>query len=192
MTSVIDFFEFKSQTIAPTLVLVGLHQNPDGSSNSLPAYRGALSNCRAVLDRARASNIPVAYARNIAPKSMNDRLHYPSWIPGFEPVRSDMIFDVLQPSCYSNTEFARAMEYTNGNFAIAGLFAETTCLSTAIDAYHRRHDFTYLFDASACRNIETIPAAAIHGAVSQVMSAYGKIMEGSQWSLSLPSRRRAM
>ena len=103
-----------------------------------------------------------------------------------------MIFDVLQPSCYSNTEFARAMEYTNGNFAIAGLFAETTCLSTAIDAYHRRHDFTYLFDASACRNNETIPAAEFHDAVSQVMSAYGKIMEGAQWSLSLPSRRRAM
>ena len=190
MASVIDFLEFKGQTTAPTLVLVGLHQNPDGSRNDLPAYSRALSNCRAVLHRARARNISVAYARNIAPKSASDRLHYPPWISGFEPLRADMIFDMLQPSCYSNTEFVRAMEYSNGNFAIAGLFGETTCLSTAIDAYHRRHDFTYLFDASVCRNSGAIPAAVFHDAVSQVMSAYGKIMEGAEWSLSLSSNRR--
>src|ERR1035437_696411 len=110
MTSVIDFLEFKGQTKTPTLVLAGLHQSPDGSSNDLSIYSRALSNCRAALNRARASNIPVAFARNITPKSVSDRLHYPPWISGFEPVRSDMIFDVLQPSCYSNTEFSRAME----------------------------------------------------------------------------------
>src|ERR1700693_916191 len=109
MTSVIDFLEFKGHATRPTLVLAGLHQNPDGSSNDLPPDGRALANGRAVLGRARACNIPVAYARNITPKSVSDRLHYPAWISGFEPVRSDMIFDVLQPSCYSNTEFARAM-----------------------------------------------------------------------------------
>jgi nicotinamidase-related amidase len=190
MTSVIDFLEFKSQAKTPTLVLAGLHQNPDGSSNDLPAYGRALSNCRAVLDRARISNIPVAYARNITPKSVSDRLHYPPWISGFEPVRSDMIFDVLQPSCYSNTEFARAMDYSNGNFAMAGLFGETACLATAIDAHHRRHNFTYLSDASACRNNGAIPAALFHNAVSQVMSLYGETMESRRWNLSLSLNRR--
>jgi nicotinamidase-related amidase len=190
MTSVIDFLEFKGQATRPTLVLAGLHQNPDGSSNDLPAYSRALSNCRAVLDRARACNIPVAYARNITPKSVSDRLHYPAWISGFEPVRSDMIFDVLQPSCYSNTEFARAMEYSNGNFAITGLFGETACLATAIDAHHRRHNFIYLSDASACRNNGAIPAALFHNAISQVMSFYGEVMESQRWNLSLSSNRK--
>src|ERR1700709_727676 len=131
MTSVIDFLEFKGQAITPTLVLVGLHRNPDGSSNDLEAYGNALSNCRALLDRAKAHDIPVAHARRITPRNASDRLRYPPGISGFEPMRNDMVFDVLQPSCYSNTEFSRAMDYSNGNFALAGLFGEVACLSTA-------------------------------------------------------------
>jgi nicotinamidase-related amidase len=182
MASVIDFLEFKSQTTAPTLVLVGLHHNIDGSPGDLQAHSRALSNCRMVLDRAKACKIPVAHARNFAPKSASERLLYPSWISGFEPLRSDMVFDVLQPSCYSNTEFSRAMEYSNGNFAIAGLFGETTCLATAVDAHHRRHQFTYLPDASACRNNGNVPADLFHGAISQVISVYGNVMESAKWS----------
>jgi nicotinamidase-related amidase len=190
MTPVIDFLEFKSQTTTPTLVLVGLHQSLDGGLGDAEAFRTVLSNCKVILGRARACNIPVAHARNITPKSASDRLRYPAWISGFEPARSDMVFDVLQPSCYSNTEFSRAMDYTNGNFAIAGLFGETTCLSTAIDAHHRRHNFVYLSDASACRNCGQIPAGVFHESITQVISLYGKVANGSHWFLSLPSARR--
>jgi nicotinamidase-related amidase len=190
MTPVIDFLEFKSQTTTPTLVLVGMHQHIDGRLNDTESLQTVLSNCRAVLGRARAGNIPVAHARNIAPKNASDRLRYPSWIPGFEPARSDMVFDVLQPSCYSNTEFSRAMDYTNGNFAIAGLFGETTCLATAIDAHHRQHKFVYLSDASACHNSGRIPVELFHESISQVISLYGKVANGSHWFLSLPSMRR--
>ena len=191
MTSVIDFLEFKGQVTTPTLVLVGLHHIPDRNMNHMQAYGEALSNCQIILNRARTRNIPVAHARSISPKSASERLCYPSWISGFEPARSDMVFDVLQPSCYSNTEFCRAMEYSNGNFAIAGLFGETTCLATAIDAHHRRHSFTYISDASACRNNGRIAAATFHDAVAQVMSFYGKVSEGVEWGLSLSSNKRA-
>jgi nicotinamidase-related amidase len=189
MTSVIDFLEFKGQVATPTLVLVGLHSSPDGSPNDLQAYSGALSNCRALLDRAKACDIPVAHARRIAPKNASDRLHYPPWIAGFEPTRNDMVFDVLQPSCYSNTEFSRAMDYSNGNFAIAGLFGEAACLSTAIDAHHRQHKFTYLSDATACRSNGAVPAPIFHSAVSQVMSIYGTVMESAKWSQFLTLKR---
>lgn len=190
MTPVIDFLEFKSQVTAPTLVLVGLHQNPDDDLDGLRAYGRALSNCQSVLARARAFNIPVAHARTMAPKSASERLRYPAWIPGFEPARSDMVFDVLQPSCYSNTEFSRTMEYSNGNFAIAGLFGETTCLSTAIDAHHRKHNFVYISDASACRDSGPIPPGTFHDAVTRIMSFYGKVTEGAKWSLSLSRRSK--
>lgn len=189
MSSVIDFLEFKSQAAAPTLVLVGLHQNPDGSPSDLRDYGRAISNCRSLLDRARSCNIVVAHVRSIAPKGVHDRLRYPPWIPGLEPMRNDMIFDALQPSCYSNTEFSRAMDYSNGNFAIAGLFGETACLSTAIDAYHRHHRFTYLSDASACKNHGAVAAPIFHAAVSQIVSAYGTVMEGARWSQSLAVRK---
>ncbi|MES2255252.1 MAG: isochorismatase family protein [Pseudomonadota bacterium] len=190
MTSVIDFLQFKSEIVTPTLVLVGLHQNPDGSAIDLQAYSRALSNCRMILDRAKACDIPVAHVRSIAPKNERDRLRYPHWISGFEPMRNDMVFDVLQPSCYSNTEFSRAMEYSEGNFAIAGLFGETACLSTAVDAHHRHHKFIYLSDASGCRSNGPVPARMFHQAVSQVVSMYGAVQESADWSQSLMLKRR--
>ena len=189
MSSVVDLLEFKSQSTSQTLVLVGLHHDPDGTPRQLAAYKRALYNCRAVLDRARAHNIPVAHVRTLAPKDARERLRYPPWLEGFAPARADMVFDLLQPSCYSNTEFCRTMDYTNGNFAIAGLFGETTCLSTAIDAHHRRHNFVYLSDASVCGDSGAIPTAMFHSAVTKVMSFYGKVTEGANWSISLAASR---
>lgn len=189
MTSVIDFLEFKGQVAIPTLVLVGLHRIPDQDTVDMHAYNRAVFNCQAILGRARARNIPVAHARNIKPRTASERLSYPPWISGFEPARSDMVFDVLQPSCYSNTEFARAMDYSNGNFAIAGLFGETTCLSTAVDAHHRRHSITYLSDASACRNSGNIPNAVFHDAIAQVIASYGNVIDATQWNPSMFSSR---
>jgi hypothetical protein len=104
-------------------------------------------------------------------------------------MRSDMVFDLLQPSCYSNAEFSRAMDHSGGDFAIAGMFSETTCLSTAIDAHHRRHKLTYLADATICRSSGTIPAPIFHEAVAQVMAVYGTVSDGSKWSRLLPRRR---
>jgi nicotinamidase-related amidase len=192
MTPVIDFLEFKSQTVAPTLVLVGLHQQPDASPDDEPAYGETLANCRAALEHAKANRIPVAHVRTINPKSASERHRYPPWIAGFEPGRADMVFDVLQPSCYSNREFARTMDYSGGHFVIAGLYAETTCLSTAVDAYHRRHDFTYLCDASASRSGGGVPATVFHEVVSQVISRYGKVAKGTKWNLFLALARRAL
>lgn len=102
-----------------------------------------------------------------------------------------MVFDVTKASCYSNIEFAQAMEYSNGYFAIAGLLGETTCLATGIDAYHRFHRFTYLSDASACQNNGAVPAAIFHEAVSQVMLSYGDVMESAQWRRSFMLSRGA-
>ena len=189
MAAVIDFLDFKNCETLPTLVLVGLHQHPEGDGGNHAGYNRMLANCRAVLDRAKAYDIPIAHARRLYPKGVSDRLRYPPWIAGFEPMRSDMVFDLLQPSCYSNAEFSRAMDHSGGDFAIAGMFGETTCLSTAIDAHHRRHKFTYLADATICRSNKTIPAPIFHEAVAQVMAVYGTVSDGSKWSRLLPRRR---
>lgn len=191
MTPVIDLLEFKSQTVMPTLVLVGLHQQTEGFPDRLAVYDAILANCRDALEHARAHRFPVAHVRTLNAKNARERHCYPSWVPGFEPARSDMVFDILQPSCYSNGEFARAMDYSKGNFVIAGLYAETTCLATAVDAHHRGHGFTYISDASASCNNGTLPDAVFHEAVSQVISRYGKVTRSTKWSFSLPLGRRA-
>ena len=190
MASVINLLDHKRQVEQSVLILVGLHDS-DFSAFEQNSLQSVLSSCQQILAWARAARMSIAFVRGMPPTtSISEPRTYPTWLKGFEPKRNDMIFDVTRASCYSNIEFAQAMEYTGGNFAIAGLFGETICLATAIDAYHRRHDFTYLSDASACRNNGAIPAAAFHDAVSQIMSVYGRVMEGARWSRSLSSNRR--
>ena len=190
MASVINILDHKRQVEQPVLILAGLH-GADFSALEPSILRNALANCERVLALARATHIAVAFVRCLPPTlSISEPRSYPAWLKGFEPKRDDMIFDVTRASCYSNSEFAQAMEYSKGNFTIAGLFGEVTCLATAIDAHHRRHSFTYLSDASACRNNGAIPARLFHDAVSQVMSVYGRVMGSDQWGISLASSRR--
>ena len=180
--SVIQFHSHKRQGEQPVLVLAGLHQShqPDP-----PALEAVLRNCEILLSAARAAHLPIAFVRRVAPaRSLSEPQAYPAWLKGFEPQRNDMVFDVAKASCYSNIEFAQAMEYSDGHFAIAGFFGETTCLATGIDAYHRHHGFTYLSDASACQDNGTVPAATFHEAVSQVMANYGDVMESAAWRRS--------
>src|SRR5579872_5932677 len=153
---------YKKQAEQPVLVLVGLHESE--AVTSAPEFTAApLARCAEALAAARARRMSVAFVRRIIPPpSVSEPTVYPAWLKGFEPQRNDLVFDILQPSCYSNAEFARTMDYSNGNFVIAGLFAETMCLATAVDAHHRRHDFAYLSDASASGNNGAIPAATFH------------------------------
>lgn len=187
--SVIHFLNHRRQGEQPVLVLAGLHLSPQ--SESVPhLLEAALSNCETLLASARAAHLPVAFVRRVAPtRTLSEPQAYPAWLKGFEPRRNDMVFDVTKPSCYSNIEFAQAMEYSDGHFAIAGLLGETTCLATGIDAHHRHHRFTYLSDASACQNNGSVPAPAFHAAVSQVMSMYGSVMQSAEWRRSFMLNR---
>lgn len=190
MASVISMLNYKKQGDQPVLVLVGLHDSDRPGPDQEVSSR-TLNRCAEALAAARSRQMPVAFVRCMTPpSSVSEPRAYPAWMKGFEPQRNDLVFDVLQPSCYSNAEFSRTMDYSNGNFVIAGLFADTTCLATAVDAHHRRHNFTYLSDASASRNNGAIPAALFHEAVSQVVSLYGAVAETPDWSFGLPQNRR--
>jgi len=175
----------------PLLVLVGLHRS-DKVTLEAGLLNLVLENCRAVLGRARFSGCGIAFVRCMPQQSSPTEFQtYPAWYQGCEPTRNDMVFDVTQASCYSNSEFAQAMAHNDGNFTIAGLFGETTCLSTAIDAHHRGHRFTYLSDASGCANNGPIAAPLFHDAISQVISVYGDVMGREKWASFLQPRREA-
>ena len=185
--SVIHFLNHRRQVEQPLLVLAGLHQG-EGPQFAPPGI--VLKACGDLLAAARSARLPVAFVRRVAPaKSLLEPQSYPAWLKGFEPTRNDLVFDVTKASCYSNIEFAQAMEYSNGHFAIAGLLGETMSLATGIDAYHRHHKFTYLSDASACQNNGSVPPSMFHEAVSQVMSIYGAVMESAEWSRSFTLNR---
>ena len=190
MAPVISMLNYKKQTDQPVLVLIGLHES-EAAKSAPNSVSVALARCTELLATARAWQLPIAFVRCIAPPpSVSEPTVYPAWLKGFEPQRNDLVFDVLQPSCYSNAEFTRTMDYSNGNFVIAGLFAETSCLSTAVDAHHRGHGFTYISDASASRSSGNLPDAIFHDVVSQVISRYGQVTRSTKWSYSLPLGRR--
>jgi len=182
--SVINFRAYANPRAVPTLVLVDLQQEYVAPPRAL-ALEGApaaLERCRAALDHARAHGFPVAFLRWIdnAP-FFNPNSRFARWIEGFEPHGHDMIFERNRPSCYAAREFAEFMGKSGQPFVIAGFAGETACLSTAIEAFHRGHAFTFLEDASASHRLDNTDADSAHRAVTDIMRLYGEVLDTRSW-----------
>jgi nicotinamidase-related amidase len=193
MSSVIPLRAFVNQASIPTLVLIDLQQEYLASPRVLAITETveALQNCRLALGHARAMGFPVAYVRWIGRSAFfNPATPFARWIEGFEPVRTDMIFERDRPSCYASASFAEVMENSGGNFVMAGFAGEAACLSTAVEAYHRGHSFTYLMDASASHALDEIPARDVHRTVARIVSSYGDVATTQTWIGATSNRAR--
>lgn len=167
----------------PTLVLVDMHHDTSREEmHTAPLFSEALANCRAVLRHARACGIPVAFTRQ-APAAMNMLTSpaYPKWIEGFEPNRWDMVFDRHRPSCYASTQFTEVADELGGNYVMAGRFGELSCLSTAIEAFHRDHHPLVLADALMCLPHDEFSAASMQQAVTSILSHYAETATTQTW-----------
>jgi nicotinamidase-related amidase len=192
MSTIIDFKKFRDRGRAiPTLVLVDLHHDPVDlfEVNDQSGPTGALERCAALLKHARACGFPVAFTRRIAaPETLGATPTYPRWINGFEPQRSDMVFDHYRPSCYDSIEFAQMADYLRGKFVMAGRMGESSCLSTAVDAHHRDHRPTLLIDALVSRCSKGLSASIMELALAQIVSLYAETDTAGGW-MSATSRR---
>jgi len=92
-----------------------------------------------------------------------------------------MVFERSSPSCYSSEPFAALVDQSRGGLVLAGFAGESACLSTLIDAFHRKHKIAYLCDASASHALDEMPADEIHRAVSKISGVYGEVYETSDW-----------
>lgn len=192
MTSIQNLMEFKDSRETPVLVLVDLHSgiisNDDMQSGNLNAV---LENCRTVLAHARALDLPIAFLRQAAPaQSLLETRPCPAWIKGFEPRRADMVFDRALPSGYASPEFAKMIDRTSRTFVLAGLSAEMSCLSTAVEAFHRHHQVTYLADACFCSSRRYFSPAELEKGVTAILSLYGAISTAAAW-VNISSRALA-
>lgn len=182
--SVINFHSYANPRAVPTLVLLDLQQEYVAHPRALALERApaALERIRLVLDHARANGFPVAFLRWIdnAP-FFNPNSRFARWIEGFEPHGCDMIFERNRPSCYASREFAEFMGKSGQPFVIAGFAGETACLSTAIDAFHRGHSFTFLEDASASHRLDNSDAESAHRAVGDIVRLYGEVLDTRSW-----------
>ena len=147
----------------------------------------ALDNCMSAIRHARVSGLPIAFTRHVDAIGHGERAEHSAWIAGFEPKRSDMVFERRQPSCYTNRLFEDIVSQT-GSFAIAGLVAEEACLATAIDAAHRGHHVTFLSDASVSRGRLGADARAAHVATTKAMELFADVRATRHWLIATSQR----
>jgi nicotinamidase-related amidase len=182
--NVVSLRSYSNASAIPTLVLLDMQQEYIASPrlHSIPDAEAALENCRLALMHSRGLGLPVAFLRMIDKSPFfNPVLSYSGWIPGFEPLTSEMVFERSKPSCYANREFAHAMTEGGGHFVLAGFSGEAGCLATAVEAFHRGHRVTYLADASASHGLDRIPARAVHKTIAHLIGLYGEVTSTRSW-----------
>ncbi len=176
--------DFKDHDENATLVLVDLHGEtglPEGSGREGADFARALERCRAALSFGRMAGLPVAFVRRKPqPASMLESQAYPSWLDGFRPYRSDMVFERASPSCYASMEFAD-MARRSGNLVLAGIFGETSCLATLIEGHGRNHRIIFLADACVSQGRGEISAEAMHQSVIGIASLYSEVSSTNGW-----------
>ena len=99
-----------------------------------------------------------------------------------------MVFDHCLPSCYSSAEFAETAAHLDGNFVVAGQVGELSCLSTAVDAFHRNERPTFLTDALVTHGSRELPAAAMERALAHLLSFYVDTDMAEGWIVSTSRR----
>jgi nicotinamidase-related amidase len=184
MSQVLYLKALQDPSAAPCLVLLDMQQEYFAGSRliALTDARPALENCRRALTHARERGYPIAFLRQVSRSAFfNPATGFSGWIEGFEPRGSDMIFERTLPSGYASECFARLMDDCGGHFVLAGFAGETNCLSTAIDAFHRQHPFTFLADASASHGLGSLSPADTHAAVSEILALYGSVVSTQSW-----------
>jgi nicotinamidase-related amidase len=187
MSSVIDLRRYVSASNSRLLVMVDLQENnyDDLANDRASDLARSLENCMSAIRHARKLGLPIAFTRQTDP--LGGRSAQSAWISGFEPKRSDMVFERPQPSCYTNQLFDDVVSQI-GNFAIAGLVAEETCLATAIDASHRRHHVTFLSDASVSRARSDTDARAVHIVTTKAIELFAATTTTRNWLVATSPR----
>jgi nicotinamidase-related amidase len=190
MSSVIDLRTYVGASSRRLLVMVDLQEKNYAAlakDNTFGIER-SLNNCMAAIRHAREFAIPIAFTRyGDEPGVLERSNRSAAWISGFEPRRSDMVFERQQPSCYSNHLFESVVSQA-GSFAIAGLVAEETCLATALDASRKGHRVTFLSDASVSRSRPDTDAAAVHVLATRAIELFADVASTGQWLVATSQR----
>jgi nicotinamidase-related amidase len=187
MSSVIDLRRYVSASNSRLLVMVDLQENnyDELANDRASDLARSLENCMSAIRHARKLGLPIAFTRRT--DSLGGRSAQSAWISGFEPKRSEMVFERPQPSCYTNQLFDDVVSQI-GSFAIAGLVAEETCLATAIDASHRRHHVTFLSDASVSRGRRDTDARAVHIVTTKAIELFAATTTTRNWLVATSPR----
>lgn len=152
------------------------------ASGRARSIRGALSRLdalRCLLQTARSQGLPIAHFRRIEDGYyFNEASQFSGWIKGFNPRPSEFNYTHSTPSCFSNESFRRMLEgVAQPTIVLAGFSGEESCLSTAIDAYHRGYRAIFLEDCSATSQLDGLDSDQSHNAVCSIISRYARVTD---------------
>ena len=183
MSEVIEFDQYNRVKPAPPVVFVDMIEDQLEPEEGFGARDtdAVLAKCRLLLEEARMRHWPVAFVRSPAPNFRGYPRRASRWIEGFEPRRSDMIFERTGTSCYSNDQFASAMDGAGRVYVIAGFSADSVCMSTLMEAAAHDHFVGLVRDGSSTRPLPGYGAAESHRAVVAVASRYATIVTAEHW-----------
>lgn len=183
MSTVVRFEDYRKRRSPPPLVFLDMHreQLDDDIGFGTEQIEPVLARCRVLLDRARAERWPLAFMRPVVGTRGRQARSSPRWIEGFEPRRSDMVFDRLALSCYASVEFAEAMSAAGNVYVIAGFADEGTCLATLIDASQNNHSVGFIRDATATPPLPGYGAAESRRVVDALATRYATIITAEHW-----------
>jgi nicotinamidase-related amidase len=184
MSSVVDLRDYLGASSSRLLVMVDLQERNYEELAQDPScdLARSLENCMSAIRHARANGLQLAFTRQADQFGLFERTHS-AWISGFEPKRSDMVFELQHPSCYSNRLFDDIVS-RSGSFAIAGLSADGACLATAIDASHRGHHVTFLSDASVSRARPDVGTRAVHAITTEAIQLFADVAATRHWLIA--------
>ena len=188
MSSVIDLRSYVSASHSRLLVMVDLQEkNREELIKDRPSdLRRSMLNCELAIRHARNLVLPIAFTRPSGIAGVTEGDGHSAWIKGFEPKRSDMVFERPQPSCYANQLFEDVASRIE-HFVIGGL-AEVACLATAIDAWHRGHHVTFLTDASVSRGRHNTDSRAVHSLTTKAIELFANAVTTRHWLVATSPR----
>src|SRR3981189_4010565 len=107
MSSVIDLRTYVSASHSRLRVMVDLQKKnyAELACDRATDLARSLENCMSAIRHARNLGLPIAFTRQTDRSGSIERVAQSAWISGFEPKRSDMVFERPQPSCYTNPLF---------------------------------------------------------------------------------------
>src|SRR6267143_2571917 len=113
MSSVIDLRTYVSASNSRLLVMVDLQEkNYDELADDRASdLTRSLANCMSAIRHARNLGLPIAFTRQADGPGLIERSAQSAWIAGFEPKRSDMVFERPQPSRSPHHPLANAVSH---------------------------------------------------------------------------------
>jgi len=168
----------QSGVFAPLLICANMQNETVPAENAGAEAQAALDRCAALLACWREQRWPVAHLLRIArPSWFDPQRDQGDWIDGFKPRPGELTFEHALPSAFSSIRFAEYIRNVRPSpNLLVGCSLDQTILATAIDGYHRGHQFHVVDDAVLCvpRERPRGTPAAHQSVVLQIVQVFGE------------------